>query len=312
MFELPPSNPLTLGDIVGKAIRLFRLHYAFFVRVFLVPCLVLQMSLMYLTSISERHAHMKMGLDPAADIAAAINTLLAVTVVAIAFFLKTLRQLAAIRMIVKAPLSYSDALQFVRKRQWLAFFIHSFFTIGILAVVIGWLTLTAAFAASYKAGQISAVGTSIALGFVGLGLTFTVSWFSLVEVIILCVLSDEALPIMGLLKRTFALVKPYLWRGGSFVCVLLVTVLLITLAGELPVALAGMGIDTLKNVQRVPAIHDLPPGSPLIFESFGHVWEALVTIITTGIGVAAAALYYLDVRMRLEGNDILQKIEELK
>jgi hypothetical protein len=315
LFELPPSNPLTLGDIVGKAIRLFRTHYIFFVRVFLVPCLMLQLSLMYVTSTLERFSRLLRSdhaFEPATFVVFFGNLLAALAILSVGFFIKTVRQVAVIRMVVQAPIPYSDALQFAREKKWLAFVVHAFFTLGVLAILIGWLVLAAAIVTSLRATQISGVVTSILLGFVGLGLTFSISWFSLFEVLALSVLSCETLSLAAYWKRTWALAWPYLWRGGSFVCILFTAIALISLAGELPVALTGAMTDTFRKVQQIPALHDLPPGGLLLIEACGHVWEGLVTILTTGIGVTASALYYRDVRLRLEGDDILQKIEALK
>ncbi len=229
-----------------------------------------------------------------------------------AFFIETVRRVAVMRMIVLAPLTYSEAYKIADQKKWLAFIVHLFLTAIWFAIILGWFALAAATIIGFKGANFYFVISTILLALIGLALTFSASWFALLGTLAFAVLSCETLSFSAIWPRTWSLMWPYLWRGGSFVCVVFATVLMLILAGELPVGLIGYVVNELKMAQHVDITHTLPQGGVLVAQAVGHVWEALLATIVTVIQIVSYAYYYWDVRLRLEGNDILAKIDELK
>ncbi len=96
-----------------------------------------------------------------------------------------------------------------------------------------------------------------------------------------------------------------MWRGGSFVVLLGVTLFVVTGALDLPLLLASL-FDAWRN--NFASDYDMP----WYLEAFSAVVDCTINTVLLGVVPIANALYYNDLRLRVEGRDMILRLEKLE
>lgn len=167
--------------------------------------------------------------------------------------------------------------------------------IGILLIVV----ITVALGVAFGAGGLIAGG--VVGFFIGAGLVVVAIWIGIKTALVPSVLMMERLPLRTAIARSWRLTDGYFWRTFGILALVLVIVNVATNIVAQPVAfIAGIifGVaNPLSDMQTT-------------YVGLGVVYLAtlVVTLIAGAIGLvvqsAAAALVYIDLRMRKEGLDV--------
>ena len=219
-----------------------------------------------------------------------------------------LRGLAILRLTVGDCDDYLEAYKYSKKRWLAALLIYSLTVLLPLLVLLFWSIVT--FGAIYigRKYQLFPYITILPFALIGVLSTITIAWSFLVGSMMLCVLACEDIPVMQVMKRGEELSLSHLWRGGSFVCLLAIVLLLISLAIDMPLIVISV-FDMSANgtgAQQAMAFQ-----LPLYLEVITVVWEGLLNIVVFSIALIADGLYYRDVRLRLDGLDITARLGRL-
>jgi hypothetical protein len=99
--------------------------------------------------------------------------------------------------------------------------------------------------------------------------------------------------------------KNYLWRGGSFVVLLTFTLFAVTGALDLPLL-----VISLFDAWRNNLASDFDP--PMYLEILSAFVDGIVNIVLLSVAPIANALYYNDLLLRMEGRDIVMRLEKLE
>ena len=219
-----------------------------------------------------------------------------------------LRGVAIIRMAVGNCETFEEAYKYAKKRWLAALLIYSLTVLLPLLVILFWAIVTVGVIAVGRQYNLFPYLTVLPFGLVGLLSTVTVAWSFLVGSLMLCVLACEDLPVMQVMRRGEELTVKYLWRGGSFVCLLTIVLLLLSLALDMPlIAISFFDLSAHgSGAQNVASLQ-----LPLYLEVIAAVWEGLLNIVVFSIALIADGLYYRDVRLRLDGLDITYKLAQL-
>jgi hypothetical protein len=312
LFEATPSTQLTLGDIVSRGIRRFRLNYGFYYYVFTITALLINLPI-YLIHWCFRgivegvKAH---GLTVSIFFFV-VGILLGVLALMVGQFQVAVRNTAVLRMTALPPMKYDEAFKYAKERQWKAFALHWLCGMGIFFLVF----FSVAFA-SIVVFLFNSTFLFLTIPLVGLDLilmSLAMAWMAIYVQLIYAVFACEDLPFGAIFGRAAKLTTPNVWRGSAFVCILFVVMVAVKLACDFPVAIGNaiyFAVQGFKN----PNILMTPSNSPVVssLQLAGHVWESVTLVISLSVSSITAALFYTDVRQRLEGQDILSKLAQLE
>lgn len=216
----------------------------------------------------------------------------------------SIRSVTIVRVVLNLDQTYKSAIVYARRRQWAAMLLYSVAAIAPFIVLIFWGAISIFFAAISRYLPFSQVLSFIFFAIVGLAFTCTLSWSLLSTALAFTVLAGEDESLSSICIRTFELMKNYMWRGGSFVVLLGLTMFAVTGALDLPVLIASL-FDAWRNGVNA---YD----TPLHMEVLSTFVDSVINIFLLGVAPVANALYYNDLRMRVEGRDILTRLEQLE
>lgn len=220
-------------------------------------------------------------------------------------WLFTLRSLALARMAVFGGISFEDAYKYAWKHKWTAFGLYNAGVLIPLVVLIFWCAVAVGslFFASAIQGMLLVL-SGLILFAIGLGMTLTLAWSILYTSLAFTVLAAEDVSLARLLKRARDLAVPYLWRGGSFVCLLAICLVCVTIALEVPMVVAAIIEVFVRGTPKAQDVYRMP----IELQILGTACDTLVSIVVVAVAVQCDALYYNDLRLRLEGSDLLKKL----
>lgn len=308
VFEPPPSQLQSVGDLIGRAARAYRNNIPLFFHVLLWPTIfataarvVMQWGLT--RGLKEHHGDFtRLGIA----IACIVVGILAVMA---AGWILTLRQLAFVRMINGFSASYREAIEFINQRQWrtMGAFIVAY-AIGVVACFV-WGFLMAISAVFLKGGSVFTIASLLGMTISVVGFVATMVIFMVVGFVICGVLACEDTGIGNSLTRAFSLSFKDIWRSLLFGILLMVTITLLSYPLTLPMVLLslfeffrqGMAADVLTDPYKLPFYC-------LVID---QVWEALVSLALWPLMFLSIGLFYYDLRMRKEALDIVQRLGQL-
>lgn len=220
-------------------------------------------------------------------------------------FVLAVRSVAVIRFALGFAESYKDALIQAKRMGWTIFWVYNLAVLFPFLVAAFFVSLSIVTSLLFM-GPLKPVYPLLypSLAIQGGSLTFCFAWSVLWTSLAYCILACENLKMRQLIAKTNEMTKRYLWRGGSFVCLLCITLVLVSVCLALPV----FGLAVFEA--RVGG----PGGSSLltlIKEVAEAVWFCLINILLMGVAFVAEGLYYRDVRLRMEGLDILNNLNAI-
>lgn len=304
MFEAPPERTLSLGDIVGLSFKMFRERFRLFFSIFIWPSLICSLAIVGMKWCFVLFTEVK-TYDVGLFMTYLSGGVICLIVMILAQWKMMLRSLSIVRMVLLAPLAMKDAAAYSSNRKWATLLVYNLGVFAPFLVLVFWGAVAVFVLLLNTHKTISGLLCGLFLGVDGLLMTITACWTVLFTSIAFCVLAAENESIGGIFRRTSKLAFPYLWRGGSFVCLLGLSLLVVAVSLELPVII----LSTVDSLQR--GGQHMTYRLPVHLEVLAVISDTLVNMILLSVAVIADALYYNDLRLRLEGLDILKQLDRM-
>jgi hypothetical protein len=310
IFEPPPQQLQSVGDLIGRSIRLYRKNIKLFFHVLLWPTVFLTAAKVAfhwgVTNLSLR-ADQKdwtmMGVS-------AMVTLIGILGLTITALYLQLRQLSFIRLVTGFADNYKEAYEYISQRKWKILsvifiaYMAIFFSAAFWGVV---MSLCMAFFKANTATTYVLLGGMV-VGLIGLLVSVTIACIALYFAF--AVGACEDLSVGGLCSRTIALVFQDFWRAGYFCTLLFIALMVISYPLSLPLLLLSM-FEFIRQGMSPDFLTD-PGKMPFYYTLCNQTWESIVSIITWPISFMATGLFYYDLRMRKEGIDLVRQISLLE
>lgn len=304
MFEAPPSNPQTVGDIIGRAFRLFRQNVPLLLREQITPCIVMAVGHIIIQFAATY------GLKNPKDIGLLLMGLggfsvgMLISVVGLWFL--TVRQFAFVRLANGLSENYREALNFAFGKKWTIiglFFLSYFFCIGM---VIFWgveIGLSAVLGS--KVLPVAIVG--ILVGF--FGLLVSIGLLSVYYLLMTSALACEEQRWTSLLGKVFHLLMHDVWRAIGFAILLSIIISIFSWTLSLPVVALAM-FELFRS--GFPTNHTDPATAmPFYCLVLSQFWQAIINMFLVPISFMAAGLFYRDLKVRQEGLDVEHHLNQL-
>jgi len=309
LFEPPPQQLQSVGDLIGRSIRLYRKNIKLFFHVLLWPTIFLTAAKVAfhwgVTNLSLRADQKDRSMMGVSALVAMIGIL---SLIVAGLYLQ-LKQLSFIRLVTGFADNFKEANEYVFRRKWKIIAVIFIAYLGIFVSAAFWGLLISVCMAFFKANTATTyvlLGGMVA-GILGLLISVTIACIALY--FSFAVAACEDLSIGGLCSRTLALVFQDFWRAAFFCTLLFIALMVISYPLALPLFLLtifefirqGMSPDFLTDPGKMPFYYTLCNQS----------WESIVSIITWPISFMATGLFYYDLRMRKEGIDLLRQVNLL-
>ena len=309
LFDPPPQQLQSVGDLIGRAIRLYRKNIKLFFHVLLWPTIFLTVAKVAfhwgITSLSLRFDQKDWTLMGASAVIALIGIL---GLISVGFYL-TLKQLAFIRLIDGFDSTYKSANAYIMRRKWkiVGLILLSYFF--IVGTSIFWLVAMSVCMAFFKANTASTypLFAGIVISLIGFLVTMTIT--SVALYLAFGVGACEDLSIVGLFRRSLSLLFQDFWRAGYFCTLLFIALMVIQYPLSLPIVLVSI-FEFLRQGMTTEFITD-PGKMPFYFTLVNQAWESIISMVTWPISFMATGLFYYDLRMRKEGIDLIRQIDHI-
>lgn len=310
IFEPPPQQLQSVGDLIGRSIRLYRKNIKLFFHVLLWPTVFLTAAKVAfhwgVTNLSLR-ADQKdwsmMGVSAAVALVGILGLIVA------AVYLQ-LRQLSFIRLVTGFADTYKEAYDYISQRKWKILSVVFIAYMAIFFSAAFWGVVVSVCMAFFKANTATTYVLlgGMLVGLIGLLVSVTIACIALYFAF--AVGACEDLSIGGLCSRTWSLVFQDFWRSGYFCTLLFIALMVISYPLSLPLLLLSM-FEFIRQGMSPDFLTD-PGKMPFYYTLCNQTWESIVSIITWPISFMATGLFYYDLRMRKEGIDLVRQINLLE
>lgn len=234
-----------------------------------------------------------------------VAILLCLCMLAVAQWELAIRSVSIVRVVLGLSEDYKSANAYARRRKWAAVLLYTIAAVAPLLVMLFWTALSVGFVFVTNHWPFVQVLSFFYFAIMGLAATCTVSWSLLGSALSFTIVSSEDEKLNIVWQRTYELMRNYMWRGGSFVVLLCVTLFVVTGALDLPLLLASL-FDAWRN--NFSADYDMP----WYLEMLSAAVDCIINTLLLGVVPIANALYYNDLRLRVEGRDIILRLQKLE
>ncbi len=234
-----------------------------------------------------------------------VAILLCLSMLAVAQWELAIRSVSIVRVVLGLSEDYRSANVYARRRKWAAVLLYTIAAIAPAIVIAFWTALSIGFVMLSSHIPFVQVLSFFYFAIVGLASTCTVTWSLLGSALAFTIVSSEDEKLKVVWQRTYELMRNYMWRGGSFVVLLGVTLFVVTGALDLPLLLASL-FDAWRN--GFASDYDMP----WYLEVLSAVVDCIINTVLLGVVPIANALYYNDLRLRVEGRDMIVRLEKLE
>lgn len=309
IFEPPPQQPQSVGDLIGRSVRLYRKNIKLFFHVLLWPTVFLTAAKVAfhwgLTSFSTRFDQKDWTMLGISALAALLGVL---SLIVVGLFLQ-LKQLSFIRLVTGFADNYADASAYVMKRKWKIILLVALSYTAVIVTTIFWSVIISVCMALFKPNTSSTYPllAGVVFGLIGLVVSVTITCIALY--LAFAVGACEDLPVGALFGRTMSLVFQDFWRAGYFCTLLVIAMIVIGYPLSLPLVLVSL-FEFIRQGMQTEFLTD-PSKMPFYYTLINQSWESIVSIITWPISFMATGLFYYDMRMRKEGIDLVRQIDLL-
>ncbi len=218
-----------------------------------------------------------------------------------------MRSCALVRTVLCVDSDYKDSFAILKKRSGSVFFACNFALLPPALCLIFWsIVIVAAAAAlniSISGPERVAIG-SLVFAVIGFALTVSVMISGLFGSLLLAIVTIEQLSFKESFKRTWFYVKMRMMRGGSFTSLLAVAVALVCIVIESPMIILQLFTQTPHAGFKLSV-------APYVLEALEAVLEVPFNIFTFSISFTAYGLFYRDLKLRLEGADLIARLARL-
>jgi len=309
LFDPPSDQPQSVGDLIGRAFRVYRRNIPLFFKVLIGPtifatvgALGLQWAITY-------------GVSPESTHTISLPLLFGVIVcslliVAIAKWVLVVRQLAFVRIMAGFAGDYPTAYQFVAQRKWAVLALYFTGIALIAAVFVAWVLEVALTALLPRVGLAMALLTVVGVTVGIVGMIASICLIVLVGFLVFSAAACEDVSLNTLISRGVSLTMHDFGRSLAFGILLFIAITAISYPLTLPVVLLslvdmfqqGLTSETIVESYRMP----------FYLMVVGQVWESLVNMLLWPVIFMAYGLFYYDLRLRQEGLDLTMRLDALQ
>jgi hypothetical protein len=143
-------------------------------------------------------------------------------------------------------------------------------------------------------------------GLIGFGLTVSIALTSLYGSLLVSVTALEPLKMKQCLLRTWEFVRARPLRGGSFTCLIVIAVTALCVAIAAP-----LDILTVFEAFTRAKMH-LMTESPIYLQILQTFVDMILNIVSFAIMTTGYGLFYRDLRLRLEGDDLVKRLRSIE
>ncbi|HEY9679500.1 MAG TPA: hypothetical protein V6C76_15940 [Drouetiella sp.] len=304
MFDAPPANPQSVGDVIGRGFRLLRQHIPLMVREQIVPCIIMA------TGHSLFQFAVTYGLKNPKDLpmlgAGLLAILLGTLTVVLGFWFLTIKLFAFVRLACGLAVNFEEAKQAALKRKWNILGFYLLTSMIICAAIVFWLiVMVLPVIAFSKVPAIAVSGMLIGLA----GLIVSAGLISVYYGLTNAALAIEEDRWLTLIKRASALVTNDLGRACGFAILLSVIVSVLSYTLSLPIVALAV-FELFRS--GFPANHaDPTTAMPFYLLVLSQFWQAMINMFLLPISFMSGGLFYRDLKIRQEGLDVVQRIKQL-
>ncbi len=304
MFDAPPQNPQSVGDIIGRGFRLFRRNVPLLLRAQIMPCIVMASGHIVI-QVAATYG-MKNPKDLGLLFMGMAAFCVGMVVSMIGLWLLTIRQFAFVRLANGLAETYDEASQFAYKKKWTIiglFFLSYFFGIGLVVFWGAEIVLSGFLGA--KLLPVAAVGVL----FGTFGLILSLGLLSIYYLLMTSALACEDQRWSSLLGRVFNLIRHDVWRACGFAILLSIIISIFSWTLSLPVVALAV-FELFRS--GFPNNHMDPATSmPFYCLVLSQFWQAIINMFLVPISFMSAGLFYRDLKVRQEGLDVIQNLKQL-
>jgi hypothetical protein len=297
----------SVGDVIGRAVRLFRFNYAVIVQALFPPTIVFVGARTLLQwGFSQQSSFREIG----AQIAICLLGLL---VAVWAIWRLTLIQLALMVQFTGAGGNFKEIYRAIEKKQVQVFHCWWLTWTALILNVIIWTLFCVSAAVLYSSLALSGLSVGLAILVIGfitliglLGGTTLILAFWILGVVIS---ASENEPFGKVCDDCLSYISRDFFRACYYVSAISICISAMVLPLSLPPIILG-----LMELSRYSIVHAGKHLAqvPFYLLVFGQVWESIVNMILWPIIYFSAGLYYRDLKIRQRASDVLQNLEKLK
>ncbi len=307
LIDQLPEKVLSLGDLVSLSFRKFSQNKAFYFKILIMPSVGAAVgsngaffSFNHWVSIASKSM---LAVAPFATHMALV--LLGIFVWFFSVWQLLLRSSAIIRLTLGIDSDYQSAAKEVKKRSGPIFTAYNLLLFPPLASLLLWTfaALVLISVLPYQDPQRLIVG-SVGFGVIGFGLTVSIALTSLFGALLVAIIACDALSFNDSVQRAYFFFRYRLLRGGSFISLMTMSLVLVYVACFAPIFLMALA-ETYCHVDLGVQSRSIP------VQFLKAILDTSFNVISFGIGFTGYGLFYRDLTLRLEGQDMLSKLARL-
>ncbi|MCA0314669.1 MAG: hypothetical protein LCH63_12660 [Candidatus Melainabacteria bacterium] len=304
--EIHFQGPQSVGDIIGQGFRIFRRNLPVIFRTLLLPTIILSLGRVAV-SIGTSYIFKGKTLvpNPAWIAVEGIGIALLVAGVIILY----VRQLALVRLFTGVTDDIKEAIAASKKKIWQIVALFLAWMAIMVVTLITWALIAAFLAPMLKTSGSPAILASVGLAISVIGSVLSLIFIGLAGSLAYYGLAVEDLDLGTLISKSFSFALNSLLRtiGFGFLSTLAISILAYPL--NLPIFIisiiyflaAGVASGASETTQL-----------PVWLQVLSAIWETLSQMVLGPICHVAYGLYYLDLKMRQEGSDLLKRMKYLE
>lgn len=222
----------------------------------------------------------------------------------IAQWIVALRASAIYRVTFGIDSDFQAAMKYANRRRWAIFSIFTFGSFIPLFVVIAVLLV---FLLIFVLKDLGIVGQLLAMPVAFLGgllVVLSTAFSILITTLLFAAISSENKSLSQIFKLAFELGWRYPLRGGSFVCLLFVSMCAFLIA-------SSCFLLPFEAYESYSAARAGLEEFPFYLRVLETVSQTINNIISMALTVIAAGLYFRDVQFRFAGTDLLERLSKL-
>lgn len=301
------TKPLTVGDIIGQSFRICRRQVPLIFNVLLLPTVLLGIGRVGVV-LAGSYAF-QAGKEATPQIAWAVVGIVGIICLIWGGLLLAIRQLALVRLFTGFAATIEAAKDFVLKRGWsIINLILAWFAICLVAV-ISWAVVAVLAAPLLKNSGGSAVLASVGIAVSVLGIFITVVYLGLAGSLAFYGLAIEDGDLGAVLAKAFNLTFRSFLRTTGFGFLSMLSIAMLAYPLTLPIWILTVGYFLVTGVATGASE---TTQLPAFIQVLNALWETVTNMVIGPICYVAYGLFFCDLKMRLEGSDLLSRLEGLQ
>lgn len=300
MTDEPIKTTQSVGDLIGRAIRVYRLNVVEWAKVLIWPTVFTTLG-RAMVSAGAAGVGKEMSMQ---GIAMLLLMLAGVGITLVARWILIVRALGFVRLATGFGPDLSASLAYTKKRMWSILGILILTSSVAMAVATLWLLEIVASVFLYNITAIPAI-IGIIAGVIGMLLS--IIFVCIAMYIALCAVACEEGSITTLISKAFAMSSKVVFRTMGAGFMIWLTVFIIATPLWLPLWMV-LGLDMVRLGPESFTGNSVPFHWNLLLS----VWESLIDMVCAPVLYLCYGFFYYDLRLRSEGVDLVQNLDALK